>query len=54
MTQEELTQLGKIYNTLTLVSTKGDDTITMAECLKALKTLYQELKNKQSQTSTEE
>lgn len=54
MTEQELQQLGKIYNTLTLVSTKGEDTVTMAECLKALKALYQELKNKQIKTSTEE
>lgn len=43
MNKEQLTQLGKIYNTLTLISTKGEDTITMAECLKALKSLYSEL-----------
>ena len=54
MTEQELKQLGKIYNTLTLVSTKGEDTITMAECLKALKALYQELKNKPVETSIEE
>lgn len=57
MNEQELKQLGKIYNTLTLISTKGDDTITMAECLKALRVLYQEMKNKpiiEEETSTEE
>lgn len=58
MTQRELTQLGKIYNTLTLVSTKGDDTITMAECLKALKALYEHMsenvQEEKEDTSTEE
>lgn len=57
MNEQELKQLGKIYNTLTLISTKGDDTITMAECLKALRALYQEMKNKpiiEEETSTEE
>lgn len=43
MNKNQLTQLGKIYNTLTLISTKGEDTITMAECLKAIKSLYEEL-----------
>lgn len=43
MEKNQLAQLGKIYNTLTLISTKGEDTITMAECLKALKALYSEL-----------
>lgn len=57
MNEQELKQLGKIYNTLTLISTKGDDTITMAECLKALRALYQEMKNKpvvEEETSIEE
>lgn len=57
MNEQELKQLGKIYNTLTLISTKGDDTITMAECLKALRALYQEMKNKpivKEETSIEE
>lgn len=54
MNEQELKQLGKIYNTLTLISTKGDDTITMAECLKALRTLYQEMKNKPIQEEEEE
>lgn len=57
MNEQELKQLGKIYNTLTLISTKGDDTITMAECLKALRALYQEMKNKpivEENTSIEE
>lgn len=33
-------QLGQTYNTLTLITTKGEDTIYMAECLKSLKSLY--------------
>lgn len=30
-------QLAKVYNTLSLVSTKGEDTIIMGQCLTALK-----------------
>lgn len=33
-------QLGQTYNTLTLISTKGKDTIYMAECLRTLEKLY--------------
>lgn len=40
MTQEDLQTLGQTYNTLGLISTKGNDTIYMAECLKAIKNLY--------------
>lgn len=57
-------QLGQTYNTLTLVNTKGDDTIYMAECLKSLKELYsifseeyslqQEEKNKEQELNAEE
>lgn len=38
-------QLGQTYNTLTLIATKGEDTIYMAECLKTLKNLYSIFKN---------
>lgn len=35
MTKDELNLLTQIYNTLTLVSTRGEDTIIMGDCLKA-------------------
>lgn len=38
MTYEKLETLSRIYNTLLLINTKGEDTIVMAECLNALKT----------------
>lgn len=37
MTQEELNQLVRIYNTLLTINTKGDDTLIMADCIRALK-----------------
>ena len=43
MTQLQLNQLIRIYNTLTTVSTKGEDTITMADCLRAFKQSIEEL-----------
>jgi hypothetical protein len=33
MKEKELILLSKIYNSLTLISTKGEDTIIMADCL---------------------
>lgn len=43
MTQLQLNQLIRIYNTLTTVSTKGEDTIIMADCLRAFKQSIEEL-----------
>lgn len=39
MTYEKLETLSRIYNTLLLVNTKGEDTMVMGDCLKALQTL---------------
>ena len=43
MTQEQVTQLYRIYNTLGTVSTRGEDTIIMGDCLRALAALIQEV-----------
>ena len=37
MTYEKLEQLFRIYNTLLLINTKGEDTMIMGDCLKAIK-----------------
>lgn len=37
MKQEDLILLTQIYNTLTLVFTRGEDSILMGDCLKAFK-----------------
>lgn len=37
MTMEKLEMLSRIYNTLLTVSTKGDDTMIMGDCLKAFR-----------------
>lgn len=42
--EEELTRL---YNTLKLISTKGDDTKTMADCLKYLENLIMDIQKKE-------
>lgn len=44
MTMEQANQLINIYNALLQISTKGEDTIIMAECLISLKTLLPQLK----------
>ena len=35
--------LAKTFNTLSLISTKGEDTIYMGECLKSIKNIYDQL-----------
>lgn len=42
MTQSQKEQLTRIYNTLMLISTKGEDTLVMADCLRAIQQLYNE------------
>ena len=42
MTQMQQEQLTRIYNTLMLISTKGEDTLIMADCLRAIQELTQE------------
>ena len=43
MTQNILEQLIKIYNTLLIVSTKGEDTVIMGQCLNAFHQVLNEL-----------
>lgn len=55
ITQEELTQLSKIYNTLSLISTKGEDTLVMADCLRAFQQVLENvIKNNQTSSELEE
>ena len=54
MTQLQLNQLIRIYNTLTTVFTKGEDTITMADCLGAFKQSIEELQRVSQQEEKKE
>lgn len=36
ITKEQLEQLTRIYNTMLNIGTKGEDTLIMADCLRAL------------------
>ena len=46
MNREKAEQLTRIYNTLMLISTKGEDTLVMADCLNALKALASRAKKR--------
>lgn len=43
ITKEQLTQFSRIYNTLLQVNTKGEDTMIMGDCLRALQRLILEI-----------
>lgn len=45
MEKNILEQLVKIYNTLLVVSTKGEDTIIMGQCLNAFQKILIDLQN---------
>lgn len=36
ITKEQVNQLTRIYNTMLEIGTKGEDTLVMADCLRAL------------------
>ena len=56
MTYDKLEQLFRIYNTLLLINTKGEDTMAMGDCLKAMKSFISNEKEvlDNQQTTTEE
>ena len=45
ITQEQINQLTRIYNTLFEITTKGENTLIMADCLRAIEVLIAEIKN---------
>lgn len=51
MNMENAQQLTRIYNTLLMVKTSGEDTILMGECLKAFKTFMSEIVIEQTEVS---
>ena len=46
MNKEDLMVLANIYNSLLSVSTRGEDTLTMAKCLENLKSFIFNQQNK--------
>ena len=54
ITNEQLNMLSRIYNTLLAISTKGEDTLIMADCLRALeKTVTEITQSENSQVGEE-
>lgn len=54
ITREQIEQLTRIYNTMLNIGTKGEDTLIMADCLRALEqTIVQINQNAQSSTAQE-
>ena len=50
MNKEDLNYLNALYNTLICISTKGEDTILMGECIKSLKEfIYRQNNTQQKQ-----
>lgn len=54
MTQNQFIQLNKIYNTLALIQTSGENTIIMGECLRAMKELITEIGQQEIEEAVEE
>ena len=50
ITKEQVEQLTRIYNTMLGIGTKGEDTLVMADCLRALEQVIV-LVNRQEQTT---
>lgn len=42
MSENQVQKMTQIYNTLLMISTRGEDTMIMAECLKAFQQLIEE------------
>ena len=43
ISEEQLIQLSRIYNTLLTIETKGENTIVMGDCLRAFQQSVQEI-----------
>ena len=53
MNEREINFLKVLYNTLSLVTTKGEDTILMGECLKQLRDFTNRLVDLQEEKNNE-
>ena len=45
MTNEQLQQLARVYNTLLTINTKGEDTVVMADCIRAFQQVLIEIRD---------
>ena len=51
ITQEQLIQLSRIYNTLLTVETRGENTLVMADCVRAFETVVKDIQKANSTES---
>ena len=49
ITNEQLDMLSRIYNTMCGISTKGEDTLVMADCLRALEQVVTQIAQSNNQ-----
>ena len=49
MNENQFSQMVKIFNTLTLITTSGENTIIMGQCLSAFKDLITEIQKEEIQ-----
>ena len=49
----DLTQLQRIYNTMLMISTRGEDTLLMADCLRALQKFAQDAQKEHGEAKQE-
>ena len=54
MTQNHLEQLIKVYNTLLGVSTKGEDTVMMGQCLAVMREVLLEIQKDASEAPADD
>ena len=52
--QEYINQLVRVYNTLLDISTKGEDTFLMADCLRAFQAILGQMSQEVQQQSIEQ
>lgn len=52
ITKEQLEQLARIYNTLLNVSTKGEDTFIMADCMRAMEKVITDIDKAASENNS--
>lgn len=45
MTNEQLQQLARVYNTLLTITTKGEDTVVMADCIRAFQQVLLDIRD---------
>jgi hypothetical protein len=53
ITQEQLIQLSRIYNTLLTVETRGENTLVMADCVRAFETVVKDIQKANSTETVE-